>query len=111
MIIISDPVDVFRILEKHGEDEFDVSRSHCAFFPCDHSLAVLFFCPEGILKGPRLYLFIKPFHFSEIETALINDLDAFDGDVHFEKARTHLLEELRKYLETRSASSFFFDAH
>ena len=40
-----------------------------------------------------------------------NDLDTLESDAPFEKAKTHLLEEFRKHLETRPASGYFFDAH
>lgn len=111
MVRITDPVEVFDLLEIHGQADFDPTANHTAIFPCDKQFAVLVFCFSGIAKGPRLYLFDPPFLYTEMESAIVNDLSAISGDEVFEKARTLTLENLRNKIESLAASNFYFDAH
>lgn len=111
MICITDPVEVFRILEIHGEADFNPKENHTACFQCDQHFAVLIFCFDGIAKGPRLYLFDPPLHHSEVESEITADLSTVTGDALFENACSITLENLRKHIEMLSPSNFFFDAH
>lgn len=111
MICLTDPVEVFDILELHDEAGFDPAKNHAAVFQCNQHLAVLIFCCNGKLKGPRLYLFEQPWHSSEIRDLVTAELMAISGDDVFENARTLTIETLNTHFESLSASNFFFDAH
>lgn len=111
MICITDPIEVFRILEQHGEAGFNASQNHASVFQCDHHFAMLVFCCDGNLKGPRLYLFKHPWHVSEIGKKINEELAAISGDEVFENAKALTLETLSSHFESLSASNYFFDAH
>lgn len=111
MICTTDPVEVFRLLEQHDEAGFNPSQNHASVFQCNQYFAVLVFCCYGTLKGPRLYLFPKPWHYSEIRDTFFSEISKLAGDEHFENAKSLALQTVNAHYETYSASNFFFDAH
>jgi hypothetical protein len=108
---LTDPVEIFQLLEKADQAEFDFTKHHSSFFPAEHYFAVLVYCASGKMKGPRLYLLQRPVHYSVFETELIPELIAATDDAELDQANTLAVTQLRNILESLPPSSFFFDAH
>ena len=108
---LTDPVEIFELLEKADQAEFDFTKHHSSFFPAEHYYAVLVYCAAGKHKGPRLFLLRRPVHYSIFESELIPELIMPTGDADLDDANQLAATQLRNILESLPPSSFFFDAH
>lgn len=108
---LTDPVEIFELLEKADQADFDFTKHHSSFFPAENYFAVLVYCASGKQKGPCLYLLQRPVHYSVFESELIPALIAPTGDADLDDANALAATQLRIILESLPPSSFFFDAH
>ncbi len=111
MLIITDEAESFSILESFAAAEFDYSVQHAKFFRSPEKVVFFLFCPDGIMKGARVFVFDNPPIAGEIETDLLKIIMSFNGDKHADLLREHASEVIREHLETKGADHYFFDAH
>jgi hypothetical protein len=109
--IVIDEAEAFLVLESFGAADFDFSSQQATFFHSPQQIVFLAFCPSGVMKGARVFVFDNPPVVGQIEKDLLKEILNIEGDSHADELRELASEVIREYLETKSASGYFFDAH
>lgn len=111
MIIITDQIRIFTLLEDASRADFDPKSIHVDMFVTEINTAFLVFCPEGIAKGAVLFLMEKPLLPGELERDLLPQIMNIHGDAQADALRELAEEKIRALIENKPATGYFFDAH
>lgn len=111
MIRITDEAEAFTLLEKFKAADFDFTVPHARFFRSPQEVVFFSFCPAGITRGAKVFVFSNPPPSGELENDLLREIMNIAGDDAADTARELALEVIREHLENKSASHYFFDAH
>lgn len=111
MQILTDDIEIFRLLEKANVAGFDPSQPLVLDFTHEENWGLLLFNPSGELKGCRLFLIEQLNLTAEAERLLIPELLGLDDKHDYDRLKNRALAIVEHLLHEKKSSQLYFDGH
>jgi hypothetical protein len=110
MKILTDDIEVFKILSDAGMENFDPLKKHVATFLSGNFWCLFLFNPSGKLKGCRLYILEQQTLDRELREKLLPDLLLLNDNHGYVILKNEALIVVESLISSRK-ENLFFDAH